>query len=173
MTGKTISLLSMLIVGLALSVLFLIYSHVLRPAEASGARPQAGEGTVQEKLKAPRIHHILLEVSSLEKSIAFYHGQFGFEVTSKRGGFATLKGDNVDIYLWEKRWDWEKKRDDKVQNGLGVYPHLLVDDVKATVKRLRDAGYEIVQEPRGYLTFTEAFVADPDHYTWALIKVSK
>lgn len=173
MTGKTISLLSMLIVGLALSLFFLIYSHVPYPAHASGAGQQAGAAIVHEKHKAPRIHHILLEVSSLEKSIAFYHGQFGFEVTSEKGGFATLKGDNVDIYLWEKRWDWEKKRDDKVQKGLGMYPHFMVDDVEATVKRLRDAGYEIVQEPRGYWTFKEAFVADPDHYTWALIKLSK
>ena len=85
----------------------------------------------------------------------------------------TLRGDNVDIYLWEKRWDWERKRDNKAQNGLGMYPHLLVDDVETTVKRLRDAGYEIVQEQRGYWTFTEAFVADPDHYIWALIKLSK
>ena len=124
-------------------------------------------------MKAPLIHHILLEVNSLDKSIAFYSGQFGFEVMSKSGGFARLKGDNVDIYLWEKHWDWEKEREGKTPRGLGIYPHFLVDDVKDTVKRLRDAGYKIVQEPRGYWSFTEAFVADPDGYTWALIKMAK
>ncbi len=173
MTVKRISLLSIVVMTFVLSFLYFVYSQAPYPADASGAKPQESAGIGQEKNKAPRIHHILLEVSNLEKSIAFYNGQFGFEVLSKSGGFATLKGDNVDIYLWEKHWDWEKQRDNKAPKGLGMYPHFLVDDVRGTVKRLRDAGYEIVQEPRGYWSFTEAFVADPDHYTWALIKMSK
>ena len=173
MQRNTVFRLNMLCAALVASLCLFVYTRALCPADASGAGPQEGKGMVQEKQKAPRIHHILLEVSSLEKSIAFYHGQFGFEVTSKSGSFATLKGDNVDIYLWEKRWDWEKEQDIKAPRGLGIYPHFLVDDVRETVKCLRDAGYKIVQEPRGYWSFTEAFVADPDGYTWSLIKMSK
>jgi hypothetical protein len=33
--------------------------------------------------------------------------------------------------------------------------------------------YRIVRDPRRYGWGTEAFVADPDGYTWALISLSK
>jgi predicted lactoylglutathione lyase len=41
------------------------------------------------------------------------------------------------------------------------------------VEKARKAGYRIVQEPRKYDFGTEAFIADPDGYTWAFVSPPK
>lgn len=143
-----------------------------------GAQPAAGHQANDKPANRPKepsspppsIHHILLEVDELDRSIAFYRDQMGLSVVSRSGDFATLESGNVGVYLWSKRWDWELPRQKGERNGLGMYPHFAVDDVMATIKRLKSAGFSIVQEPREYKTFSEAFVADPDGYIWALIK---
>ena len=132
-----------------------------RPAPPAASSPAAG----------PRVHHILLEVADIDQSITFYRDRLGFTLRSNADGFAQLDGANVGVYLWARRWDWEAPRAEGERQGLGMYPHLEVPDVKAAVDRLRQAGHTIVQEPREYNTFSEAFVADPDGYTWALIRM--
>jgi uncharacterized glyoxalase superfamily protein PhnB len=46
-------------------------------------------------------------------------------------------------------------------------------DAAATVEKARQAGYRIVQEPKKYDFGTEAFIADPDGYTWAFVSPPK
>ena len=117
----------------------------------------------------PKIDHILLEVADLKKSIAFYHDLLGLRIKSQSKEFAMLEAANVGVFLWTKRWDWEKARGKDERQGLGMYPHFKVNNVSDVVERARKAGYTIVQEPKHYLWGTEAFVADPDGYIWALI----
>jgi len=118
----------------------------------------------------PPVDHILLEVSDLNASIAFYRDFFWLQVTSNDGHFAMLDAGNTRIALWDKRWDWEAPRVKNERRGVGIYPHLKVTDVAEIVNRARKAGYRIIQKPRHYLWGTEAFVADPDGYIWALVK---
>jgi uncharacterized glyoxalase superfamily protein PhnB len=93
----------------------------------------------------------------------------GLRVKTKIGHFATLESENVDVFLWSKRWDWEAPRGKSERQGLGMYPHFKVHNVSAVVEAARKAGYRVVQEPRHYLWGTEAFIADPDGYIWAII----
>lgn len=53
--------------------------------------------------------------------------------------------------------------------GSACTPHFKVANAGAIVERARRAGYKIVQEPRKYPWGTEAFIADPDGYIWAII----
>jgi catechol 2,3-dioxygenase-like lactoylglutathione lyase family enzyme len=69
-------------------------------------------------------------------------------------------------------WDWDEKRP-TTRPGWGMYPHFEVADVGAMVEHARNAGYRIAQEPRKYNWGTEAFVADPDGYVWALVNSPK
>ncbi len=117
----------------------------------------------------PKVDHILLEVADLQRSIAFYRDLMGLRLKTKKGDFATLESENAGVFLWSKRWEWEAPRGKGERPGLGMYPHFKVKDVSAVVERARKAGYKIVQEPRHYLWGTEAFIADPDGYIWALI----
>ena len=121
----------------------------------------------------PKIDHILLEVGDLRKSIAFYHDLLGLEIKSQSKDFAMLQSGNVGVFLSITHWDWEQKRPTNARPGWGMNPHFEVADVAATVERARKAGYRIAQEPRKYSCGTEAFVADPDGYVWALITPPK
>lgn len=162
---------------IAAALSFVLFAAGCEQAEKTAAKPEpapveAREGKQESPAasSAPSIHHILLEVADLERSVAFYRDRMGLKVKSQSSEFATLESANVGVYLWSKRWDWEKPRQEGERNGLGMYPHFAVDDVGAWTRRLKDAGVTIVQEPREYKTFSEAFIADPDGYTWALIK---
>jgi uncharacterized glyoxalase superfamily protein PhnB len=115
------------------------------------------------------VDHILLEVSDLNVSIAFYHDLFELGVKSNDGHFAMLEAGNMRIALWDRRWDWEAPRAKDERQGLGMYPHLKIADVMEMVNRARTAGYKIIQEPQHYLWGKEAFVADPDGYIWAIV----
>jgi len=119
------------------------------------------------------IDHILLEVSNLNASIKFYRDFLGLHLKSRFGGFARLESGNVGVFLWSHHWNWEKPRSNSERQGLGIYPHLAVDDARAMVDRARQAGYRIVQEPRKYGWGTEAFIADPDGYVWAFVSPPK
>jgi catechol 2,3-dioxygenase-like lactoylglutathione lyase family enzyme len=121
----------------------------------------------------PKIDHILFEVADLEKSIAFYHDLLGLEIKSQSKDFAMLQSENVGVFLSSTHWDWDEKRPTNSRPGWGMYPHFAVVDVGATVERARKAGYKIAQEPRKYNWGTEAFVADPDGYVWALVNAPK
>jgi catechol 2,3-dioxygenase-like lactoylglutathione lyase family enzyme len=124
-------------------------------------------------VNTPKVDHILLEVSNLTASIAFYRDFLGLRLKSQSKDFVMLESDNVGIFLWSGRWDWERSRSSGERQGLGMYPHFEVSDIAAIVDRARQAGYRIVQEPRKYDWGTEAFIADPDGYTWALVSPPK
>jgi catechol 2,3-dioxygenase len=133
--------------------------------------PSAADPAPATQPAIPFVHHILLEVSDLDRSLAFYRDQMGLRLSSRKGDFATLEAANVGVYLWQSRQDWETPPKPDERKGLGIYPHLAVQDVDATVARLAKAGYRIVQKPEHHLWGTEAFVADPDGYIWALVNM--
>jgi catechol 2,3-dioxygenase-like lactoylglutathione lyase family enzyme len=128
--------------------------------------------SAQEKPR-PKIDHILLEVADLNKSIAFYRDLIGLEVKSQSKDFAMLQSGNVGVFLSNTHWDWDEKRPANARPGWGMYPHLEVADAAQTIERARKGGYRIAQEPRKYGWGTEAFVADPDGYVWALVSPPK
>lgn len=132
----------------------------------------AFSATSQEQ-SPPKVDHILLEVADLKKSIAFYHDFLGLQIKSQNNGFAIMQSGNVGVFLSSGHWNWDEKRPTNSRPGWGMYPHLAVADVAATIERARKAGYRIAQEPRKYGWGTEAFVADPDGYVWALVTSPK
>ncbi len=116
----------------------------------------------------PTVGHILLEVKDLDRSVKFYHDELGLKIKKRSGDFVMLEAANIGIYLWSKRWEWSPPPDSG-RPPQGMYPHLVFPDVKGLVEQLRRDGYRIVAEPKYHIYGTEAFVADPDGYVWALI----
>ena len=117
----------------------------------------------------PRIDHILLEVKDLDRSFKFYHDELGLKLKKGSGDFMILESANVGVYLWSKRWAWSPPPPEGARPPQGMYPHLVFSDVKGLVERLRHDGYRIVSEAQVHIYGTEAFVADPDGFVWALI----
>ena len=132
-----------------------------------------GEETKSQATAIPKIDHILLEVSNLNASIAFYRDFLGLRLKSQSDWFVMLESNNVGVFLRNSRWGWEKPHKSGEQLGLGMYPHFEVSDAVATVEKAPQAGYRIVQEPKKYDFGTEAFIADPDGYTWAFVSPPK
>ena len=126
-----------------------------------------------QETKPPKIDHILLEVTDLKKSIAFYHDFLGLQIKSQSKDFVMLESANVGVFLSSTHWDWDVKRPTNARPGWGMYPHFALVAVAAAIERARKAGYKIPQEPRKYDWGTEAFVADPDGYVWALVNSPK
>jgi len=133
-----------------------------------GCRPSTRASVVQDRTP-PLIDHILLEVKDLDRSIVFYRDHLGLKVKKRSGDFAMLESANVGVYLWAKHWDWSPPPPEGGRPPQGMYPHVVIRDVKDTMERLRQAGYRIVAEAKDYSYGTEGFVADPDGFVWALI----
>jgi len=132
-----------------------------------------GEPPTSQTSSPPKIDHILLEVSDLNASIAFYRDFVGLRLKSKSDWFVMLESGNMGVFLRNSRWDWEKPRTNGDQPNSGMYPHFEVADAAAMVEKARKARYRIVQEPRKYDFGTEAFISDPDGYTWAFVSPPK
>ena len=68
-----------------------------------------GEEPASPGPAAPKLDHILLEVSNLKASIAFYRDFLGLRLKSESDWFVMLESDNVGVFLRNSRWDWEKE----------------------------------------------------------------
>ena len=117
----------------------------------------------------PTVDHILLKVKDLDRSVKFYHDELGLDIKRRSGDFVMLEAANIGVYLWSKRWKWSSPPPDNGRPPQGMYPHFVVPDVKGFVERLRRNGYGIVADAKVHIYGTEAFVADPDGFVWALI----
>lgn len=111
-----------------------------------------GEQPTSETSSPPKIDHILLEVSDLNASIAFYRDFVGLRLKSKSDWFVMLESGNVGVFLRNSRWDWEKQRANGDQPNSGMYPHFEVADAAAMVEKARKAGYRIVQSQENMIS---------------------
>jgi len=112
------------------------YANNIFGSPASGF----GEDTKSPVCTTLKVDHILLEVSNLTASIAFYRDFLGLRLKSQSKDFVTLESDNVGVFLWSGRWDWEKPRSNGERQGLGMYPHFGVNDAAAIVDRATAGG---------------------------------
>ncbi len=116
----------------------------------------------------PRVDHLRIEVTNMQASVAFYRDLIGLRPRSVTADFSVLEAANLGIFLSASPWPWVSPRGKEERAGWGMYPHFEVADVRALTERAAEAGYKVVQEPKDHSFGTEAFVADPDGYTWAL-----
>jgi catechol 2,3-dioxygenase-like lactoylglutathione lyase family enzyme len=119
-----------------------------------------------------------LDVTDLERSLAFYRGVLGFAVRYDRPeeAFAYLELDGAELMLQAAAGPGRRFRtaDLDVPFGRGVNFQLEVDDVDAVLRRVREQGTPIMVEPemRRYrvgesdVINHQIVVADPDGYLW-------
>lgn len=144
-----------------------------RPALPLLAAAVLGAGMVSgDRPAPPSIHHILLEVADLDRSIVYYRDFMGLELKNRWRGFAILESGNVGVYLSTKAWAWSSPPPKAARRPNGMYPHFEVEDPKALATRLQESGYTVVMEPKDFSYGTEGFVADPDGFVWALIRMA-
>jgi catechol 2,3-dioxygenase-like lactoylglutathione lyase family enzyme len=95
-------------------------------------------------------------VDDVEKSIAFYTDLLGFELlTSASPAFADVKRGNLRLLLSGPKSSAGRPMPDGATPGPGGWNriHLIVDDIRSEIARLRDAGAsfrnDVVEGPGG------------------------
>ncbi|QNT78777.1 lactoylglutathione lyase [Entomobacter blattae] len=122
--------------------------------------------------------HTMIRVSNLEKSLEFYKALGMKEIRRKEVpagkytlvyvGFADNAHGQAEVEL---TYNWGQ--DDGYELGTG-FGHLAVgvDDIHASVERIRSAGFKVTREPGPvkFGTTMIAFVEDPDGYKVEVIQ---
>lgn len=116
------------------------------------------------------MHHTLLTVSDLGRSVRFYRDVLGMQVEYRSFHFAMLEAGDFGVALSDKPWEFEKKGEPK---GVGMIPHFTTPDMEAFAARLKEHGVPWLREPHEESFGIEAFFADPDGYQWAILAPRK
>jgi len=123
-----------------------------------------------------RILHTMLRVGDLDRSLDFYTRVLGMKLLRKKDypdGKFTLAfvgyGEESDTAVLELTYNWGV---DKYELGT-AYGHIAlgVDDVYATVEKIRAAGGKVGREPgpMKHGSTVLAFIEDPDGYRVELL----
>ncbi len=116
--------------------------------------------------------HTRIKVRDMERSIAFYSTFFGMvcrdRKTSPRGSqlaFMTMPGSPTELELAYLPWDPDFQLPEDI-----FHLAFRVDDMPATLERMRQAGVKVTEEPSersagGWM----AFIEDPDGYEIELL----
>lgn len=126
-----------------------------------------------------KIDHASITVKDMEESIRFYRDVLGLKLVSRReipenkaeiAFVAGSDGDNIGIELtyWKEKSDWTDG--DQLDHIA-----LVVEDVRETIRELKEKHVEIAREPYslGGSKSTIAFIKDPNGIWLELIQRSK
>jgi lactoylglutathione lyase len=108
-----------------------------------------------------------INVSDLQKSVDFYEGAIGLEITHR-----VEEKDFREVILAGESGNriqlaWQRNQDGPIEHGNGFWKlYLQTDDCKGLYQRCMDAGAESVLEPQELEQWPviAAFVKDPDGY---------
>lgn len=89
-----------------------------------------------------RVSHVMVGVSDLERSLAFYRDKLGFTVQQQLPGFAFLDGGAVTLALSKDIWNYAGKAAGATQVVLAA------ESVKASYAALKAKHVEFINEPR-------------------------
>jgi catechol 2,3-dioxygenase-like lactoylglutathione lyase family enzyme len=97
---------------------------------------------VQTDMKLTQIGFVMLGVSDLNRSVAFYRDKLGLSVKQEIPGFAFLDGGGVTLCLSQPLA--------RTTGPAGGASEIVfsVDDVRAAYQALRGRGVQFMQEPR-------------------------
>lgn len=115
-------------------------------------------------MKGAFFHHVKLDVSDMERSLAFYVGELHWKTVvryERPDGVIIVQvsptGMPPGIELWQEQ-SFGRQADDRLHIAIGV------GDVNQAVEQLRKRGVRIEQEPFVIGHETIAFIRDPDEY---------
>lgn len=124
-----------------------------------------------------KLHHIGISVSNLEKSLAFYKGNFGFEEIERftkedwNGEAVKLKLDNMELELFCFN-NFKPKNDDYSDLETIGIKHLafLIEDVEKEYQKLKAKDVDIDEPKIGTTVKKFCFLRDPDNLSVELIE---
>jgi len=113
-----------------------------------------------------KVSYATIIVADMDESVAFYRDVMGFEVD---GHFTPVPG--VVITLMRGQGDAMVELIENTEDGVGLHSvGMEVEDVSATVEKLKAKGARITMEPVPTLVGSLAFMEDPNGVKIALIQ---
>jgi catechol 2,3-dioxygenase-like lactoylglutathione lyase family enzyme len=116
------------------------------------------------------MHHLLLTVTDLDRSVHFYRDGLGMRVGYRNTHFVMLQAGDFGVALSTRPWGFEKKGEPK---GIGMIPHFTTPNMNEFAERLKNSGIPWLRAPARESFGMEAFIMDPDGYQWAILAPSK
>jgi catechol 2,3-dioxygenase-like lactoylglutathione lyase family enzyme len=112
-----------------------------------------------------RVSHVILRVTDLDASVAFYRDLVGLELMSETPGFVFFDSGSIQIAL--------NANPDEPTDETSTELVLEVDDVSSTVKEMEDRGieFEVPLRPvttAGDRTLHATHLRDPDGHFWSV-----
>ncbi len=112
-----------------------------------------------------RLSHVILRVTDLDASVAFYRDLVGLELISETPGFVFFVSGSIQIAL--------NANQDEPTDETSTELVLEVDDVSSTVKEMEDRGieFEVPLRPvttAGDRTLHATHFRDPDGHFWSV-----
>lgn len=116
----------------------------------------------------PKLDHIAVEVSNMEKAIEFYVNKLGFGLQSKAVNeeqheaycFLESEGTHLELICDQKKAGVHKK---KIERPYCPHICFVTDDMKKTIKELKEKEIDIIHGPleiKGEETWI--YFSDPD-----------
>ncbi|MGE5258095.1 MAG: VOC family protein [Hyphomicrobiales bacterium] len=151
--------------GLRLFVLFAEALLVIF-VEACAFQSEVAPASTSSLGAVTGMHHVLLTVADLNRSVHFYRDGLGMRVGYSDTHFVMLQAGNFGVALSTRPWEFEKKGEPK---GIGMIPHFTTPNMDELAERLKNNGIPWLRAPVRESFGIEAFIMDPDGYQWAIL----
>lgn len=106
----------------------------------------ANEGSYTHIVRLSHIDHIVLTVSDIERTCAFYHGALGMEVVTFGEGRKALRFGNQKINLHQKNGEFEPKAANPAV-GSGDICFISNTSIELVASDLKEKGVQIIEGP--------------------------
>ena len=118
-------------------------------------------------MQIKKVGNVILAVSDIDKSLAFYHDIIGLPIKNQRRSWVDLGTTGALLSLHPASLTAEHVGS-SIDNGITI--GFLVGDVKSAVEELRSKGIEIFREIVERDAGKNAIVKDPDGYLVSLFE---